>query len=86
MLIDYLFCNFKELLGEIIQQQKIAEILFYIIMYFRDFNVLIDGKSFFDLLVKNEEKTYEKIIDMSNKNDYATGNLLGFTYFKENYK
>ena len=55
-------------------------------MYFRDFNVLIDGKGFFDLLVKNEEKTYEKIIDMSNKNDYATGNLLGFTYFKGNYK
>ena len=55
-------------------------------MYFKDFNVLIDGKSFFDLLVKNEEEAYEKIIDMSNKNDYATGNLLGFTYFKENYK
>ena len=27
-------------------------------------NVLIDGKSFFDLPVKNEEETYEKIIDM----------------------
>ena len=25
-----------------------------------DFNVLIDGKSFFDLPVKNEEETYEK--------------------------
>ena len=31
-----------------------------------DFNVLIDGKSFFDLPVKNEEKTYEKVIEMSN--------------------
>ena len=28
-----------------------------------DFNVLIDGKSFFDLPVKNEEEAYEKIID-----------------------
>ena len=27
-----------------------------------DFNVLIDGKHFFDLPVKNEEETYEKII------------------------
>ena len=27
----------------------------------KDFNVLIDGKSFFDLLVKNEEEAYEKI-------------------------
>ena len=50
-----------------------------------DFNVLIDGKSFFDLSVKNEE-AYEKIIDMSNNNDYATGNLLPFAYSKENYK
>ena len=51
-----------------------------------DFNVLIDGKSFFDLSVKNEEETYEKIIEMSNNNDYTTGNLLDFAYFKENYK
>ena len=52
----------------------------------RDFNVLIDGKSFFDLPLKNEEEAYEKIIEMSNNNDYATGNLLDFAYFKENYK
>ena len=51
-----------------------------------DFNVLIDGKSFFELPVKNEEEAYEKIIDMSNNNDYTTGNLLDFAYFKENYK
>ena len=30
----------------------------------KDFNVLVDGKSFFDLLVKNEEEAYEKVIDM----------------------
>ena len=36
--------------------------------------------------VKNEEETYEKIIDMSNNNDYMTGNLLHFAYYKENYK
>ena len=52
----------------------------------KDFNVLIDRKSFFDLPVKNEEEAYEKIIDMSNNNDYTTGNLLDFAYFKENYK
>ena len=28
----------------------------------KDFNVLIDEKSFFDLSVKNEEETYEKIV------------------------
>ena len=35
--------------------------------------------------VKNEE-AYEKIIEMSRNNDYATGNLLDFAYFKEHYR
>ena len=52
----------------------------------KDFTVLIDGKIFFDLPLKNEEETCEKIIDMSNNNDCTTGNLLDFAYFKENYK
>ena len=53
----------------------------------KDFNVLIDEKSFFDLPIKNEEEeAYEKNIDMSNINNYTTGNLLDFAYYKENYK
>ena len=48
------------------------------------FNVLIDGKSFFDLQVKNEEEAYKEIINMSNNNKYTTGNLLDFVYFKKN--
>ena len=36
--------------------------------------------------VKNKKEAYEKIIDMSNNNDYTTGNLLDFIYFKENHK
>ena len=47
----------------------------------KDFNVLIDGKSFFDLPVKNEEDAYEKIIEMSYNND-----LLDFSYFEKIYK
>ena len=43
-------------------------------------------KVFFDLPVKNEEEAYEKIIKLSNNNDYTTGNILDFGYFKENYK
>ena len=35
----------------------------------KDFNVLIDGKNFFDLPIKNEEEVYEKIIEMSRNND-----------------
>ena len=41
----------------------------------KDFNVLIDGKSFFDVQVKNKEEAYEKIMSISKNNDYTTGNL-----------
>ena len=34
--------------------------------------------------VRNEEETYQKIIEMSNNSDYTTGNLLDFAYYKEN--
>ena len=52
----------------------------------KDFNVLIDGESFFDLPVKKEEEAYEKIIEMSSNNDYTTDNLLDFGYLKKNHK
>ena len=51
-----------------------------------DFNVLIDGKSFFDLPVKNDEEAYEKIIGMSNNSDYTSGNLLDYGYYKKHYR
>ena len=51
-----------------------------------DFNVLIDGKNFFDLSVKNDEEAYEKIIGMSNNSDYTTGNLLDYAYYKKHYR
>ena len=50
------------------------------------FNVLIDGKSFFDMPIKNEEETYEQIIKMGRNNDYTTGNLLDYEYFLKHYK
>ena len=52
----------------------------------KDFNVLIDGKSFFDVPIKNKEETYEKIIEMNKNNDYTTGNLLDYDYFSKHYK
>ena len=50
----------------------------------KDLNVLIDGKPFFE--IKNKEEAFEAIIEMSKKNDYTTGNLLDYEYFKEYYK
>ena len=82
MSIDYLFCCLQEIMQVITNYFSHYYVPNVEIKYF---NVFIDGKSFFDLPVKNEE-AYEKIIDMSNNNDYPTGNLLDFVYFKENYK
>ena len=48
----------------------------------KDFNVLIDGKSFLDLSVKYEEEVYEKSIEMSRNNDYTTGYLLDIAFLK----
>ena len=50
------------------------------------FNVLIDGKPFFEIPVKNKEEAYETITEMSKNNDYTTGNLLDYEYFKDHYK
>ena len=36
--------------------------------------------------MKNEEEAYEKIIDISRNNEYTTGNLLDYDYFKKYYK
>ena len=52
----------------------------------KDFNVLIDGKSFLDVPVTNKEEAYEKIMSISKNNDYTTGNLLDYEYFSKHYK
>ena len=52
----------------------------------KDFNVLIDKKTFFLIPVKNKEEAYEQIIEMSKNNYYTTGNLLDYEYFKDHYK
>ena len=40
-----------------------------------DFNVLINGKSFFEMSIKNDEETYEQVIKMGRNNDYTRGKL-----------
>ena len=48
--------------------------------------MLIDRKPVFEIPVKNKEEAYEAIIEMSKNNDYTTGNLLDYEYFKDHYK
>ena len=52
----------------------------------KDFNVIIDKLTYFDLPIKTEEEAYEKIIDISRNNEYTTGNLSNYDYFKKHYK
>ena len=78
VLMDYLFCLSQEVII------LTVDILFQITMYLKLKSMTFNWwKKFSDLPVKNEEEAYEKIID---NNDYTTGNLLDFAYFKKHYK
>ena len=54
----------------------------------KNYNVMIDGKNFFDQQVKNNTVTYESIrkIAIGQGDDYTTGCLLDYIYFKNYYK
>ena len=54
----------------------------------KDYNVMIDGKNFFDQPVKNDKVTYENIrkIAIGQGDDYTTGCLLDYTYPRKYYK
>ena len=49
----------------------------------KDFNILIDSKSFLDVPMKNHNEIYKKNIEMSKNNDH---NLLDYEYFLNHYK
>ena len=54
----------------------------------KDYNVMVDGKNFFDQSINNDFKTYENIrkIATGKGDDYTNGCLLNYPYFKENFK
>ena len=49
---------------------------------------MIDGKNLFDQPINNDFKAHEniRIIATGLGDDYTTGCLLDYPYFKENYK
>ena len=51
----------------------------------KDYNVIIDKLASFDLPIKTEE-AYEEILDSTRNNEYTTGSLLYYDYFKKHYK
>ena len=51
------------------------------------YNVMIDGRNFFDQPIKNDLKTYNiGKIATSEDDDYTTGCLLDYPNFKNYYK
>ena len=57
-------------------------------MEIKDYNVIIDGRNFFDQPLKNDLKTHDNTrkIATGQVDDYTTGCLLDYPYFKKYYK
>ena len=54
-------------------------------MEIKDYNVMIDGKNIFDQRINSMTKTYENFrkIAAGQGDDYTTGCLLDYPYFKQ---
>ena len=51
----------------------------------KDYNVIIDGKNLFHQPLNNDYQTYNfRKIATAQGNDYKTGCLLDYPYFKQN--
>ena len=69
--------------------QRTSKRRFYITnVKIKDYNVMTVGKIFFDQPVKNDKITYENMrkVATGQGDDYTTGCLLDYTYFKNYYK
>ena len=54
----------------------------------KDYNIMINGENVFDQPVKDNKVTYQNIrnIATGKGEDYTTGYLLDYPYFKDSYK
>ena len=90
ILIDPTFTNVNRLFvlayGKVNNDRQSFSRFYLPNVMIKDYNVIIDKLAFFDLPIKTEEEAYEKIIDISRNNEYTTGNLLDYDYFKKHYK
>ena len=86
-LIDPTFTNVNRLFvlayGQVNNDRQSFSRFYLPNVMIKDYNVIIDKLAFFDLPIKTEEEAYEKIIDISRNNEYTTGNLLDYDYFKK---
>ena len=89
-LIDPTFTNVNRLFvlayGQVDSDRQSFSRFYLPNVMIEDYNVIIDKLAFFDLPIKTEEEAYEKMVDISRNNEYTTGNLLDYDYFKKHYK
>ena len=53
----------------------------------KDCNIMINGENVFDQPIKNNKVTYEnRKTATGQRDDYTTGCLLAYPYFKDSYK
>ena len=71
------------------ENDRTSHLTYYILkVKIKDYNIMIDGKNFFDQAIDSMAKTYENIrkIAIGYRDDYTTGYLLDYTYFEDHYK
>ena len=71
------------------ENDRTSHLTYYILkVKIKDYNIIIDGKNFFDQAIDSMAKTYENIrkIAIGYRDDYTTGYLLDYTYFEDHYK
>ena len=70
------------------RKEQVKNDIYFPNVEIKDYNVMIDGKNFFDQPVKNNKGTYENIrkIATGQGDDYTTSCLLDYIYFKNYYK
>ena len=51
-----------------------------------DCNALIDGRNFYDQPINDQIKKYDEIRKIRKGDDYTTGCLLDYQYFKDHYQ
>ena len=57
-------------------------------VHITNYNVLIDGRNFYDQPISDQIKNYDEIrkITTGKGDDYTTGCLLDYQYFKDHYQ
>ena len=55
---------------------------------FTNYNVLIDGRNFYDQPINDQIKKYDEIRKIATRkgDDYTTGCLIDYRYFKDHYQ